>query len=96
MSQIGNVIGASPLPYGNDWLLLYSYNLDGGGTQQAEVVVGNTNPPVAYPPYPPTVAFWASAASTISISSAPGTTNLPILIPCPVVIKAAAFGLPMN
>jgi hypothetical protein len=89
MSQTGTVISASPLGYGNDWIVLYSYPLDAGGTGQAEAVVGNTTPPNAFPPYPQTVSFWASAASTIQVN-APGSSN-PVLLPCPDVVQWAAF-----
>jgi hypothetical protein len=91
MSQTGQIISASPLPYGNDWIVQYSYQLDAGGTGQSEVVVGNTSPPPAFPSYPPTVGFWASATSTVQIT-APGSSN-PVLLPCPPLIQFAAFGI---
>ena len=92
MSQTGTVISASPLGYGNDWIVLYSYALDAGGTGQAEVVVGNATPPNAFPPYPQTVSFWASATSTVQVT-APGSSN-PVLLTCPDVVQWAAFGIP--
>jgi hypothetical protein len=96
MSQTGTVISAAPLAYGSDWVVLYQYQTDAGQTSQAEIVVGNTIPPNAYPPYPATVAFWASATSTITVSpNPPGTTN-PVVLPCPPIVQTAAFGLPLK
>lgn len=96
MSQLGTIISVSPLFYGNDWIVQYSYALDAGGTQQAEIVVGNTTPPLAYPAYPSTIGFWAGPGATITVSpNPPGTTN-PVVLPCPPLIAAAAFGVPLK
>src|SRR5690349_5728801 len=99
MSQIGNVISCAPQLWGafafanqqNDfyknWIVLYSYQLDAGGTQQAEVVVGNGQN---------AVPLWASATSTVTVSpNPPGTTN-PVILPCPSLVQYAAFGLPLK
>jgi len=76
--------------FGNDWFVVYTYQLDAGGIQQARIVVGNTNLP---PAYLPTVAFWASPSSTVTVTpNPPGTTN-PVLLPCPDLVKWAAFGV---
>jgi hypothetical protein len=94
MSQTATIISVSPLPYGNDWLVLFQYQLDSGGLQQSEIIVGNVTPSAFG--YPPTVAFWASAASTVQVSpNPPGTTN-PVVLPCPGLVQTAAFGLPLK
>jgi hypothetical protein len=96
MSQTGTVISAAPLAYGSDWVVSYQYQTDAGQTSQAEIVVGNTTPPPAFPPFPPTVGFWASASSTITVSpNPPGTTN-PVSLSCPPLIQSAAFGIPLK
>ncbi len=96
MSQTGQIVSVSPLPYGNDWAVDFIYQLDAGGTQQGSVVVGNTTPPPAYSPLPNsnplTAAMWASPTSTTTVNPNPGTTN-PVQLACPDLIKAAAFGV---
>lgn len=100
MSQTGNIVSVAQyvgagvggswngISDGGSWIVQFAYQLDAGGTAQAQVVVGSG----AHA----TVGLWASPTSTISIASAPGTTNLPIVLPCPPLIKAATFGLPLN
>jgi len=100
MSQIGTIISVSPFMLGNDWSVMFSYQLDAGGIGQSEVVVGNTVPPTVYSPYPnsnpPLVAFWASPSSTVTVNpNPPGTTN-PVVLPCPPQIQNAAFGVPLK
>lgn len=97
MSQTGNIVSVTPVPFGNDWAVMFTYQLDAGGVGQSEVIVGNTNPPTGYSPYPnanpPTVAFWASPTSTITVSPNPPGTSNPVVLPCPDIVKKAAFGL---
>jgi len=100
MSQTGTIVSVAPWPLGNDWAVMYAYQLDAGGVGLYVVVTGNTAPPNGYSPYPnanfPTVAFWASVTSTITVSpNPPGTTN-PVVLPCPPLIAAAAFGVPLR
>jgi hypothetical protein len=93
MSQFGVIISVSPLNYGSDWLVQYQYQLDAGGVQQAQIIVGNTTAPPAFPPYPATVTAWASPSSMIQVNpNPPGTTN-PVLLPCPDLVKFATFGV---
>jgi len=93
MSQVGQIISVSPFPFGNDWMVLYSYQPDAGGIQQAEIIVGNTAAPSASPPYPATVAFWASPSSTVTVTPNPPGTRNPVLLSCPDLVKWAAFGV---
>ena len=96
MGQVGTIISVSPINYGTDWLVQYQYQLDAGGTQQAQFIVGNTTAPPASPPYPATVAAWTSPTSTITVSpNPPGTTN-PVVLPCPPLVQAATFGLALK
>jgi hypothetical protein len=96
MSQIGQIISVNPSFYGNDWLVQYQYQLDAGGTQQAQIIAGSTAVPGAFPPYPAIVPFWTSASSTITVSpNPPGTTN-PVVLPCPGMIQTSTFGLPLK
>jgi hypothetical protein len=82
------------MEYGTlNWVVNFSYQLDAGGIGQSQVVVGN-NPSVPGTAVPPaTAALWASPTSTITVSpNPPGTTN-PVVLPCPDIVKKAAFGL---
>jgi hypothetical protein len=95
MSQVGIVLSVGSQNWagvgtndGSNWIVLYQYNLDQGGTQQAEVLVGSGMHAA--------VALWASPAGTITVPNPPGTTNLPITLPCPPLIAAAAFGVPLK
>lgn len=90
MSQIGNIVSVASQWWagvgtndGSNWILLYSYQLDAGGTQLAEVVVGGGTHAA--------VASWASPTSTIQVN-APGSSN-PVLLSCPPLVQAATFGL---
>jgi hypothetical protein len=94
MSQTGTVLSCAPQQAatgiaagsndGNNWNVLYGYQLDAGGIAQAEVIVGSgTNA---------AVALWASPTSTITVPNPPGTTN-PVSLPCPDIIKWAACGV---
>src|SRR5216683_398063 len=93
MSQIGTIIscGGTTQEYGTlNWVVDFSYRLDSGGVGQSRVVVGN-NPSALGAAIPPaTAALWASPTSTITINP-PGTSN-PVLLPCPDIVKKAAFG----
>jgi hypothetical protein len=91
MSQTGTVISVAPQTVaavgtndGNNWIVLYAYQLDSGVGAQAQVVVGSGRNAA--------VALWASPTSTIQ-ASAPGSSN-PVLLPCPPLIQFAAFGIP--
>jgi hypothetical protein len=94
MSQLGTILscGGGPQEYGTlNWVVDFSYQLDAGGVGQFRTTVGN-NPAVAGAAPVPVVALWASPASTITVSpNPPGTTN-PVLLPCPDIVKRAAFG----
>lgn len=101
MSQTGNIVSVAQYvgagvggSWNNgtasdagSWIVQYSYALDAGGTAQAQVVVGSG----AHA----TVALWASPTSTITVPSSPGTVN-PVVLPCPPLIQASTFGLPLK
>jgi hypothetical protein len=90
MSQVGQIISINSIT-GKDWVVQYQYQLDAGGTQQAQINIGD--PTVTVPPYPQTVPLWASPNSTITVvPNPPGTTN-PVVLPCPDLVKFAAFGV---
>lgn len=94
MSQTGTILSVASQWWagagsndGSNWIVLYSYSLDAGGTQLAEVVVGGGTHAA--------VASWASPTSTITVPTPPGTTN-PVVLPCPPLVQCAAFGLPLK
>ena len=95
MSQTAIILscGGDPHGYGTtNWTVDFSYQLDAGGTGQARILVGSNQNPAYYAGL--TSALWASPTSTITVSpNPPGTTN-PVLLPCPDVVKWAAFGVP--
>jgi hypothetical protein len=100
MSQIGTVVSVAQYvgagvggtwnngaaSDGASWIVQYSYTLDSGGTAQAQVVVGSG----AHS----TVALWASPTSTITVSG-PGS-SAPVVLSCPKLIAACAFGVPLS
>ena len=90
MSQTGTLISVASQYWagagtndGNNWIVLYTYQLDAGGIGQAEVVVGSGRNAA--------VALWASPSSTIQVN-APGSSN-PVLLACPPQIQFSAFGV---
>jgi hypothetical protein len=94
MSQMGTVTSVASQWWagvgtndGSNWIVLYSYQLDAGGTQLAEVVVGGGTHAA--------VPLWSSPSSTITVPTPPGTTN-PVVLSCPPLVQAAAFGLPLK
>jgi hypothetical protein len=97
MSQIGTIIscGGTPQEYGTlNWVVDFSYQLDAGGIGQSRVVVGNNSSVSGTAVPPATSTLWTSPTSTVTVSpNPPGTTN-PVLLPCPPIVQAAAFGLP--
>jgi hypothetical protein len=98
MSQVGTIISTSPIIWAGqqNWSIVYSYQLDAGGTQQAQVFVGTPQAAatVSLGVAPSaTIAPWTSPASTIQvIPNPPGTSN-PVLLPCPPLAQAGIFGL---
>jgi hypothetical protein len=91
MSQIGVIVSCTSLLSSTNWSVDFSYQLDAGGTQIAQAFVGNSSNFSWFTG--PTAALWASPNSTVTLSpNPPGTTNL-VLLPCPPVVQAAAFGL---
>jgi hypothetical protein len=77
------------------WSVMYLYQLDAGGWQQGQVIVGYGSPVSGFNPAS-IVPLWASPTSIITVSpNPPGTTN-PISLPCPPLVQAAAFGLPLK
>jgi len=101
MSQIGNIVSINPILWNMqwNWSVMFTYQLDSGGTQQAQVFVGTPQTPQAAVlgsiPFA-TVAPWASPTSTITVSpNPPGTTN-PVSLACPPLVQAAAFNLPLK
>lgn len=106
MSQTGNVVSCTSVIWwdasGNAlqaWSLQFNYQTDAGALATYQVLVGNNIAPhVLYDysgPYTlPVAALWTSPTSFITVSpNPPGTTN-PVQLPCPPIVKAAAFGLP--
>jgi hypothetical protein len=92
MSQTGTVLSVGPRDLtgagtgnainDNAWTVQFSYTLDAGGTAQAQIVVNSS--------------AWTGPNSTITVSPNPtGTTN-PIVLACPPLIAAAAFGAPLK
>jgi hypothetical protein len=76
------------------WSVMFLYQLDVGGSQQGQVFVGYGSPVVGF--YPPSIVpLWASPTSTITVplSLTPGTSSQ-VILPCPPIVKLAAFGLP--
>jgi hypothetical protein len=100
MSQIGVVISVAQyggagvggswsngtFSDGASWIIQYAFQLDSGGTAQAQVVVGSG----AHS----TVALWASPTSTIQVA-APGS-SASVVLPCPPLIATAAYGAPLK
>jgi len=101
MSQVGNTISLSPIVWDNqlNWSVMYTYQLDAGGTSQAQVFVGQPQTPrvavLGNIPYA-AVAPWASPTSTITVSPNPPGTTSSVLLPCPPLVQAATFGLPLK
>jgi len=96
MFQTGNVISISVANWNGqlNWSVVYTYQLDAGGTQTAQVYVGATiqSAPVGVFGLAPaaTVVTWSTPTSTITISpNPPGTTN-PVLLACPPLVQAAS------
>ena len=103
MSQTGSIISCvnagGPNPYTDPtrslWSIMYLYQLDAGGWQQGQVLVGYGSPVQGFTPSA-IVPLWTSPPSTITVSpNPPGTTN-PVVLPCPALVQAAAFGLPLK
>jgi hypothetical protein len=104
MSQTGIVISctnggelSNPRsdPQRSLWSIMYLYQLDAGGWQQAQVLVGNGSPVGGFTPAS-IVPLWSSPSSFITVvPNPPGTTN-PVVLPCPPLVQAATFGLPLK
>jgi hypothetical protein len=95
MSQIGTILSVGSQRWeivgtndSRNWLVLYLYQLDAGGTGTAEVIVGGGTDAA--------VPSWASPMSTITVPNPPGTTNLPVVLACPPLVQAATFGLALK
>jgi len=103
MSQVGTILGVSPLyPAAaglmpGSWQVTYKYALDAGGFGQAMVVLADssgwggstigTGPGAA----PIVTPGWTSGSSFITVSpNPPGTTN-PVQIQCPDIVRAERF-----
>jgi hypothetical protein len=86
MSQTAVVISCGNInanQYLQFWNVEYSYQLDAGGIGTASVAVGTGLGAM--------VPLWTSPTSTITVN-APGS-SVPVLIPCPPIVRAAMFGL---
>src|SRR5260370_25376276 len=99
--QVGTIISACPILWNTqwNWSIIFSYALDAGGTQTAQVFVGTPQTPqqavFGQIPYA-TVAPWASAQSTITVSPNPPGTSNPVVLTCPPLLQPATFGLPLK
>ena len=96
MSQTGTIVSIGPILWNQEWnwSVIFSYQLDAGGTQQAQVFVGQPHPQHAVLGLIVVIASWTSPTGTITVTpNPPGTTN-PVVLPCPPIVKAATFGLP--
>jgi hypothetical protein len=89
--QTGTIISCSSInanQFLQFWNVEYSYQLDAGGIGTALIAVGAG--------LAAAVSLWASPNGTITVSPNPtGTTN-PVSIPCPDIVKWAAFGIPVK
>jgi hypothetical protein len=100
MSQIGTVVSCCPQTWCqqviSNWSVNYTYQLDAGGTGQAQVIVGPGSGPTISIGIAtiPRVDPWASPTSTVQVN-APGSSN-PVLLACPPLVQAATFGLPLK
>jgi len=101
MSQMGSIISINPIVWNNqiNWSVMYTYQLDAGGTGQAQVFVGPVQPPATVyfgsAPYA-SVAPWTSPNGTIAVPTNPPGTSNPVVLPCPPLAQAAIFNLPLK
>jgi hypothetical protein len=95
--QTGNIVSCTGDPHelGNtNWVVVFTYKLDSGATQQAMAVIGNSPNPSFFTG--PTASLWASPGATVTLSPNPPGTSTPVLLPCPNIVKNAAFGVPLS
>jgi hypothetical protein len=101
MSQVGTIVSVSPVLWAQqwNWSVMFTYQLDAGGTQTAQVFVGTPQTPQAAVlgsnPYA-TVAPWSSPTSTITVPTNPPGTSVPVVLPCPPLIQTAMFNVPLK
>jgi len=92
--QVGTIIFLWPYSLGRstqwNWSVMFTYQLDTGGTAQAQVFVGQPQTPqqavLGQIPYA-TVAPWTSPTSTIQVPVNPPGTSNPVVLPCPLSCK---------
>jgi hypothetical protein len=84
---VGGTWSNATISDGGSWIVQYAYQLDAGGRAQAQVIVGSGAHSV--------VALWTGPNSTITVPSSPGTVN-PVVLSCPPLIAASAFGVPLR
>jgi hypothetical protein len=84
-SQHWEIVGTND---SRNWLVLYAYQLDAGGTGTAEVTVGGGTDAA--------VPSWASPTSTITVSPNPPGTSNPVVLHCPPLVQSSTFGLALK
>jgi hypothetical protein len=93
-TQTGKILSCTALgkmPATCNWSVQFEYQLDAGGVTQAQVLVGNnSNDGSGWTGL--TSPLWASPASTISLTNAPGTSDT-IVLACPDYVAFCAFGV---